>query len=150
MKKIIFTLALLPTACAGPQVAAHDLPDVKVMMGRVEQILVSNGYPDAYGYARTAAPTVEIAPQLPKRHWGEYIPGEIKISAAQPDGCKPVTLAHELAHDATIKMNLIDVIRGAPAWFVKAELEKISALVESHVASDGVWLPNCIMRREAK
>lgn len=138
---------LLLSACAGPQVSAHDLPDTRVMMGRVEQILRVNGYPDAWGYTKRVAPDIVTVDDLPDRRWGEYVPGLIKISDAQPPACKQVTLAHELAHDAAVRMNLISVERGAPVWLIKAELEKIAAIVESHVASDGVWLRNCLMRR---
>jgi hypothetical protein len=146
-RALVTALFLLLSTCAGPQVSASDLPDVRVMMGRVEQILRTNGYPDVWGYASRVAPDVVTVDALPDWHWGEYVPGLIKISAEQPDGCRPVTLAHELAHDAAVRMNLISVERGAPAWLVKAELEKISRLVESHVASDGVWLPNCLLHR---
>lgn len=147
MKRIVGALALCLSTCAGPQVAAQGLPDTKTMMGRVERILVANGYPDAWGYAKTAAPTVTLVERLPNDDWGHYIPGDIKISTAQPEGCLVVTLGHELGHDATVKMGLISLERGAPAWLVKQESERITTLVESHIASDGVWLPNCLMRR---
>ena len=142
------TLALVATmsACAGPQVATADLPDTRTMMSRVEAILVANHYPDAYGYARGPAPTVVMVPSLPDRHWGEYLVSAIKLSKEQPEACVPVTLAEEIAHDATVRMGLISLAKGAPAWFVKEEFERIGALVAAHVASDGQWLPGCIMR----
>ena len=149
MKKFAtLALSLTLSVCAGPQSRADEImvPDVKIMMGRVEAILVMNGY-QAHGYARTEAPIVEIVDDLPARAWGAYLPGHIQLSRQQPTACLAVSLGHEVAHDATVKMLLIDLGSTASAREVMAEVERIAAKVEARVASDGAWLPNCLLRR---
>lgn len=149
MRKITScALALCLSVCAGPQIGAAELaaPDVKVMMGRVEAILVASGY-DARGYAATNAPRVDFVDDLPGRRWGAYIPGEITLSSSQPRDCIAITLAHELAHDAAVKLDLIAIGSQESAEAIKTEMEHIASKVERHVASDGVWLPGCMLRR---
>lgn len=117
---------------------AEELLPVVHTMERVEAILTNNHYA-AKGYAKTEPPFVILVDRLPLNHWGEYLAGVVKISRAQPLDCVPVTLSHELAHDATVKFKLAKD---------KDEAEQIARLVESHVASDGVWLPGCISTKE--
>lgn len=146
--KRLASLVLALSACAGPQISAGEIaaPDVKVIMGRVEAILVASGY-NARGYAATNAPSVKFVDDLPGRRWGTYIPGEITLSSSQPRDCIAVSLAHELAHDATVKLDLIAIGSQESVEAIKAEMERIAAKVERHVASDGVWLPGCVLRR---
>lgn len=127
--------------------AGGDVPDVKSMMGRVEAVLVMQGFPKAKGYAALQAPAVTMVDVLPGNAWGNAEPGAIKISRAQPDGCVAVTLAHELAHDATVRMHLLDDFPGDVSQ-IKDEFERVARLVESFIASDGVWLPNCLFKRD--
>lgn len=147
MKKIVITAiaSCLWIAWTDLHASAAEFTtaDVRLAMGRVESILLRKGYA-TQGYARSAPPTVTTLPELPDRHWGEFVPGEIKISDAQPEACKPVTLVHELAHDATVKMRLIPVNLKASVRELKEEFERIAHEVEFEIASDRI---NCIMRR---
>ena len=135
-------ITLLVVRCA----RADDLPDTRAMMQRVEAILVDNGFP-AHGYGADKVPAVTVEQELPGRRWGSYLPGHISLSAAQPPACLPISLAHELAHDATVRRNLIDGRHGVPVWLIRAEFERIAAIVERAVADDGPWAPNCLLRR---
>jgi len=123
-----------------------DLPDVRVPMGRVERILAEAGYPAA-GYAALEPPAVHWSERLPRGDWGWSVPGTILLAQDQPAPCIGITLAHELAHDATRRMNLITVEAGSPAWLVRAEMERIAAIVETRVADEGAYAPNCLLRR---
>ena len=117
-------------------------------MGRVEAVLTMHGYPQAKGYAKLTPPAAVMVDELPGGAWGNYEPGTIKISRAQPGDCVPVTLGHELPHAATVRMRLLDAeLKGVPAYVLKAEMERIAAKVEAFIGSDGTWLPNCLMRR---
>jgi hypothetical protein len=127
--------------------SAAEALDVRAMMLRVEQALIANRYPQAYGYSELVPPKVEILPKLPAGDWGSYQPGLIKISDAQPHSCKPITLAHEVAHDAAVRMNLIWSV---PTRMVRAELEHIADIVEREIESQGPMAPNCIIRRFAE
>lgn len=141
-------VALIAMTMVARAARADGVPDVKVMMGRVEAVLVMHGYPAARGYAQLEPPAAVMVDDLADGNWGAYVPGRIDISRAQPDDCVPVTLAHELTHDVTIRKRLIEAdTAGAPAWLVKHEMEKVAGLVESFIGSDGTWLPGCLLRR---
>lgn len=127
---------------------AHDLPDVSVTMARVERVLIDAGYP-ATGYAALVPPAVYWSESLPRGDWGWSVPGTVLLSKEQPRGCVAITLAHEVAHDATRRMNLITVEAGSPIWLVRAEMERIAAIVETRIADEGAYAPNCIMRRSS-
>lgn len=121
-----------------------ELPDVSILMARVERVLVENGY-GAKGYAKLNPPAVFLTDDpLPRGDWGWSVPGTVLISSAQPEACVRITLAHELAHDATRRLDLINAERGAPAWAIKAEMEAIAATVEMAVEADGAHAPNCL------
>lgn len=120
--------------------------DVRAAMERTEAILIEQGY-QAHGYARTAAPEVLFVEDLPNRDWGHYQPGAVVLSLAQPADCIEMSLVHELSHDATVKMLLIDPGSPMGADEVKARYERIAELVENHMADEGKWLPGCLLRR---
>ena len=129
--------------------SAATIPGVPLLMGRVERILVTNGYPAARGYRLLDPPGVFFAGgPLPRGDWGWSVPGTILLSPDQPPDCVRITLAHELAHDATRRRDLLSADSvGAPVWAIRAEMERIAAIVETAVANDNVWVPNCLMRR---
>lgn len=131
---------------------ADDRPDTQSLMARVEAILIANGYETARGYAELTPPNVFSAPwRLPGGAWGYSVPGTVLLSEDQPRACLRITLAHELAHDATRRRDLLSAdSAGAPAWAIKAEMERIAAIVEHGVAEDRPWVPNCLMRRGVK
>lgn len=147
----ICAIAFVALFSAPARAAEIGAPDVQVMMGRVEAILVMNGYPDAAGFARTPTPRLEVVEALPNHDWGSYGADNrgwyVKISREQTPGCEPVTIAHELGHIATITNHLIPPDAPGDAASVRAQFQRIAALVEDHVSSDGVWLPGCLMRR---
>lgn len=125
---------------------AGEAVDVRATMRTVERVLAEAGYPVA-GYGALEPPVVHWSERLPRGDWGWSVPGTVLLAEDQPRGCIGITLAHELAHDATRRMNLITVEAGSPAWLVRAEMERIAAIVETRVADEGAYAPNCIMRR---
>lgn len=148
---LMLFLAAMVAAISATLVArsarADDVPGVKEMMARVEAVLVMHGYPAARGYAKLDPPAVVMVDALPNGSWGSTIPGRVEISRAQPAGCVPVTLSHELTHDATIRLGLLDdETKGLPPYAIKDAFEKLAERVESFIGSDGVWLPNCLRR----
>lgn len=132
----------------GHATSPATLPDTRLLMSRVERILIEAGY-KAKGYGDLPKPNVFLtADPLPRGDWGWYVPGTILLSSAQPSGCIRITLAHELAHDATARMGLMAAQpAGTPAWALRAEMERIASVVETAVAEDAGWAPNCLLRR---
>lgn len=144
-----------PGTSEGVAVATPDghatspaLPDTRLLMSRVERILLDAGY-KAKGYGDLPKPNVFLtADPLPRGDWGWYVPGTVLLSSAQPAGCIRITLAHELAHDATARMGLMAAQPArTPAWALRAEMERIASVVEAAVADDAGWAPNCLLRR---
>jgi len=123
-------------------------------MVRVETTLVVKGFPKAAGFSHTPAPRVVFFDQLPNNDWGSYDIDNrgyiIKVSRAQPEGCAPITIAHELAHIATITNHLIPPDAPGDARTIKARFQAIAASIEDPASIDGEWLPNCLIRRGHK
>lgn len=113
--------------------------DIPATMLQVERALVESGH-DAAGYSALPAPVVVLVDGLPGGDWGSYELGTIRISRSQPGGCLIVTLRHELAHDATIRMGLLGE---GDAFALKAEMERIANRVEVLTGLKGDWVPNC-------
>lgn len=113
--------------------------DIRV---RVERALVDAGYP-AQGYSQLPAPAVEEVDELPGDRWGSYsvATGRITISRRQPEGCKRLTLAHEVAHDLVARMKLHLVV---PVNQVVAFMEKVSLVAEAAADADQ-FAPNCTL-----
>lgn len=109
---------------------------------RVERALVDAGYP-AQGYSQLPAPAVEEVDELPGDRWGSYsvATGRITISRRQPEGCKRLTLAHEVAHDVVARMKLHLVV---PVNQVVAFMEKVSLVAEAAADADE-FSPNCTL-----
>lgn len=150
------TLQIFAVVYAGPILhAAHagETPqirfvDTRTMMGRVEAVLVGAGYAGARGYAELNPPAVTFAVDgLPRGAWGWSEPGSVLLSPEQPEGCLAITLAHEVAHDATRRMGLLDLPARTPVWVIRAEMERIASIVERAVEADAGYAPNCFMRR---
>lgn len=136
---------------------AAEMPDARAMMQRVERALVENGFSEAQGYGALEMPVVALTTDLPNRDKGSYtvvadksayLPGKIELDADQPEGCLPISLAHELSHDAAVRMNLVPF--SIPNWLVKTELQKIAGIVERAVELEGPQAPNCLMKRIAE
>lgn len=129
--------ALSLAACAG----APARLDTRSAMARTEATLVSMGHPAA-GYASTRPPLVRRVEHLRGGRWGEYVPGLVQLSAAQPAACENGTLLHELAHDATHKFLLAGTAPGLTPKQARAEVEALATAVEAAAAGDE-YLPNC-------
>lgn len=113
-------------------------------MIRVERALVEAGYA-AHGYSKLTPPAVEEVDELPGGRWGTYsvATGRITISRRQPEGCKRVTLAHEIAHDAVARMRLHLAV---PVNRVVAFMEQVSLIAEEAADADQ-FAPNCVRTR---
>ncbi len=113
-------------------------------MLRVEQALVAAGYA-AHGYSDLPAPAVELVDELPGDRWGTYsvATGRITLSRRQPDGCRPLTLAHEIAHDAVARLKLH---LSVPVSGVIAFMERVSLIAEAAADADQ-FAPNCTRTR---
>lgn len=137
-----FLIILFRLAADGIMARASD--DVTATMARVEQALVQAGYADAAGYSQLSPPAVEEVDELPGDRWGSYsvATGRITISRGQPEGCKRLTLAHEVAHDIVARMKLHLVI---PVNRVIAFMERVSLVAEAAVDAED-YSPNCTMR----
>lgn len=110
---------------------------------RVERALVDAGYTQAAGYSLLPPAPVEEVDELPGDRWGSYsvATGRITISRQQPDGCKRLTLAHELAHDAVARLRLHLQV---PTNRVVAFMEKVSMVAEAAADADE-FAPNCTL-----
>lgn len=136
-------IILFRLAADGFMARASD--DVTATMARVEQALVQAGYADAAGYSQLPPPAVEEVDELPNNNWGAYsvATGRISISRQQPEGCKRLTLAHEVAHDIVARMKLHLVI---PVNRVIAFMERVSLIAEEAADADE-FAPNCLKTR---
>lgn len=132
---------ILSAAFIRDAVSASD--DVQSTMARVERALVDAGIPEAAGYSKLSPPAVEYNEFVAGNGWGSYRPGRIEISTRQPAGCVPITLAHELAHDLSIRMNLI---RDVPNDEINQRLHEVASLAEAAMDADK-YAPNCVMKR---
>jgi hypothetical protein len=150
---VVYAVPILFAAYRDLTIALHAAPqvrfvDTRTMMGRVEAVLVGAGYAGARGYAALPPPAVAFAVGgLPRGAWGWSSPEMILLSPDQPEGCLVITLGHEVAHDLTRRMGLLDLPARTPAWVVRAEMERIASIVERAVEADAGYAPNCFMRR---
>jgi hypothetical protein len=112
---------------------------------RVERALVDAGYAQAAGYSQLPPAPVEEVDELPNNNWGAYsvATGRISISRQQPEGCKRLTLAHEVAHDITARMKLHLAV---PPDRVMAFFERVSLIAEEAADADQ-FSPNCFKAR---
>lgn len=119
--------------------------ETRATMVRVERALVEAGYADAAGYSQLQPPPVEQVDELPGGRWGSYsvATGRISISREQPDGCKRVTLAHEVAHDLIARKQLH---LSVPTNRVIAFMERVSLIAEEAADADQ-FAPNCFKAR---
>lgn len=142
---IRYAVLIILCRLAADGIMAHASDDVTETMARVEQALVQAGYADAAGYSKLSPPAVEYNEFVAGNGWGSYRPGRIEISTRQPAGCVPITLAHELAHDLSIRMGLID---GVPNDEINQRLHEIASLAEAAMDAQK-YAPNCLMKRSA-
>ena len=106
--------------------------DIAAIQTQVEAIMA----------ATASTPVVEIVAELPNGDWGSYAGGVVRISAAAPEACWAVIVAHEVSHHIAIEAGLLrDISGGAPE--LKAELERLSAIVEARFEP---WSPSCSRR----
>lgn len=153
----VFICYVLPAFAADRVTYEAPAPFVRVNMIAIEATMTTLGY-RVDGYSALYAPRVIFVDALPDGSWGEYVPAttcdvrrlpctvegaKIKLSERQPGACMVITLAHELGHDAAVRMGLID---GVPNQEVKTTLERISARVENNFGSFE-YRPNCLLRR---
>lgn len=112
---------------------------------RVERALVDAGYTQAAGYSLLPPAPVEEVDELPNNNWGAYsvATGRISISRQQPEGCKRLTLAHEISHDAVARMRLH--LSVTPDRVV-AFFERVSLIAEEAADADQ-FAPNCLRTR---
>ncbi len=141
--KLAAFILLFRLAADGIMARASD--DVTATMARVERALVEAGYADAAGYSKLPPPAVEEVDELPGDRWGSYsvATGRITISRGQPEGCKRLTLAHEVAHDITARMKLH--LSVSPDR-VMAFFERVSLIAEEAADADE-FAPNCFKTR---
>jgi hypothetical protein len=144
LRAYVYAVIILLAVNVREWVHASDLPGTDIMV-RVERALVNAGYERASGYSRLPAPPVEYVDEIAGGHWGAYSRGRIEISRRQPRGCIPTTLAHEVSHDAAIRMGFLI---GVPNENVKAVLETVARVAESAIGAED-FAPNCLMRRAA-
>ena len=144
-KSVKLAAFILLCRYAADGIIANASDDVTATMARVERALVEAGYSQAAGYSKLSPPAVEEVDELPGDRWGAYsvATGRITISRQQPDGCKRLTLAHEVAHDIVARMKLHLVI---PVNRVIAFMERVSLIAEEAADADE-FAPNCGMRK---
>ena len=138
-KSVKLAAFILLCRYAADGIMARASDDVTATMLRVEQALVQAGYADAAGYSKLPPPAVEYNEFVAGNGWGSYRPGRIEISTRQPEGCVPITLAHEISHDLAIRQNLI---RDVPNDEINQRLHEIASLVEAAIDAD-TYAPNC-------
>ena len=143
MRRALTIAALMVLSWIGGYRWGYAADETRHMMARVERALVDAGFEAARGYAKLDAPSVEYVEITPGGVWGTYRLGYITIKTGQPSGCYVHTLGHEIAHDAAVRMGLLDAV---PTHEVMRELERISAVAESAIQDDD-FAPNCVMRR---
>ena len=142
-KSVKLAAFILLCRYAADGIMARASDDVTATMLRVETALVAAGYADAAGYSQLPPPVVEYNEFVAGNGWGSYRPGRIEISTRQPEGCVPITLAHEISHDLSIRM---DLIRGVPNDEINQRLHEIASLAEAAIDADK-YAPNCGLRR---
>lgn len=140
------SLGLFAKAARSETLAPNDY--IAINMFAVETALVNAGYLAAEGYSGLTPPRVVIVRNLPERRWGDYTPptqcdgsavpcpllgAVIRLSEEQPAKCMIVTLAHEMAHDAAVRM---DMLRAVPTGEVRRRMEDIAAAVEKVFLTD--------------
>jgi hypothetical protein len=134
----LFAIAAL---CAN----AAQADELRAAMAKVEALLLERGIV-VEGYGRTAPPEVsevDRAHVFLQGNAGAYIDGRIYLSDAQPADCKPVTLIHELVHDATVKYRLFASVPNAR---VKMMLEALADDVTA-AAAQSPYRPGCLPAR---
>ena len=143
-KSVKLAAFILLCRYAADGIIANASDDVQTTMARVERALVEAGYKDAAGYSKLSPPAVEEVDELPGDRWGSYsvATGRITISRGQPEGCKRLTLAHEVSHDAVARMKLH---LSVPVNRVIAFMERVSLIAEEAADADE-FAPNCGMR----
>ena len=143
--KLAVFILLCRYAADGIMASASD--ETTATMARVERALVAAGFNGAVGYSELTPPPVELVDDLPGGDWGAYsiATGRVTISRRQPDGCKRITLAHELGHHAAhVKGLTVDIPTDAEA--IKARMERISRIAEEAADADQ-FAPNCTKTR---
>lgn len=141
---IRYAVLIILCRLAADGIIANASDDVTATMARVERALVEAGYSQAAGYSKLSPPAVEEVDEIPGDRWGSYsvATGRITISRGQPDGCKRLTLAHEVAHDAVARLKLH---LSVPVNRVIAFMERVSLIAEEAADADE-FAPNCGMR----
>lgn len=143
-------LAILVTACL-PALPAEAEPasvapgTVREAMAKVEHLLARQNI-DVRGYAHTEPPIVErVAPshEYLQGNEGGYVEGRIYLNGETMSECEPLTLIHELVHDATVKHRLFVEVSNAN---IRDVLEALADVVTA-AAAEEPYLPGCLPKR---
>ena len=155
----LFLCYVVPAFAADRITYEAPPPFVRANMIAVEATMITLGY-DVDGYNAIEAPRVMFVESLPNGDYGAWeaisacdaagkcrvVGGLIKLSERQPGACLLISLAHELGHDASVRMGLIDDV---PNQEVKPRLAAISANVENTFGSFE-YRPNCLDKRRLR
>lgn len=114
-------------------------------MARVEMILADIGI-DVTGYALGEAPAAELAPSTHvylQGNDGGYVDGRIYVNDEGVEGCRDLTLVHELVHDVTVRHRLFAAVPNAE---VRAVIEALADAVTA-TAAETPYRPGCLPHR---
>ena len=118
---------------------------VREAMAKVEFLLAQQNI-DVRGYALTAPPIVERV--VPSHEYlqgndGGYVDGRIYLNGETMSECEPLTLIHELVHDATVKHRLFADVSNSD---IRDVLEALADVVTA-AAAEEPYLPGCLPKR---
>jgi hypothetical protein len=143
-------LAIFVTACLLASPAKADTASlspgiVREAMAKVEFLLARQNI-DVRGYASTEPPAVErvaASHQYLQGNDGGYVDGRIYLNDETMSECEPLTLIHELVHDATVKHRLFADVSNAN---IRDVLEALADVVTA-AAAEEPYLPGCLPKR---
>ncbi|MEQ1864030.1 MAG: hypothetical protein ABL996_05195 [Micropepsaceae bacterium] len=143
-------LAIFVTACllalqAEAETASVAPGQVREAMAKVE-ILLARQNIDVRGYAGTEPPIVErvaASHEYLQGNDGGYVDGRIYLNGESMSECEPLTLIHELVHDATVKHRLFADVSNSD---IRDVLEALADMVTA-AAAEEPYLPGCLPNR---
>ena len=119
-------------------VPAHAAP-IPESVVRAHMILVERAL-GVSGYAATVPPVAETTDALPWNKWGGWLNGRVLVNERMPTGCLSITLAHELTHDAQVKLRLIpaDVSLMRVTEWADAQAEAVARAIDDGTTNCGL------------